>query len=138
MFRGAAFRLAALGLVGALFFHANPCTCFAPHLRTLAPRLPATARGPERAWTLARLSGARESKGVKLWASVPEKNVVRSGAASGKADGEKETVDAGLGIAPQYREALTKTAISIAMALAFGAGVWTFKGADSGIEYYAG
>lgn len=37
-----------------------------------------------------------------------------------------------------YRDAFVKTAFSVAAALAFGLGVWHFKGADSGLEYYSG
>lgn len=37
-----------------------------------------------------------------------------------------------------YKEALTKTAISVTAALLFGLGVISVKGLESGLEYYAG
>jgi hypothetical protein len=37
-----------------------------------------------------------------------------------------------------YRDAFVKTAFSVGAALLFGLGVWHFKGADSGLEYYSG
>jgi len=37
-----------------------------------------------------------------------------------------------------YRDAFVKTGFSVGAALLFGLGVWYFKGADSGLEYYSG
>lgn len=37
-----------------------------------------------------------------------------------------------------YRDAFVKTGLSVGSALLFGLGVWAWKGADSGLEYYAG
>lgn len=128
--RSGGSRLTA-GLAALLLLGATPSAAFAP--RPCSAYLSSPHRSQVWGSTRSVSSFPVSRPGVRLWAAVPEKGKVR-----GVQQQQPEPVDAGMGITTPYRDALIKTAFSIVAALVFGAGVWATKGADSGIEYYAG